>query len=177
VQKQNDDQHYYSQQSYGCLSTHLGWVIFLEESLRWMWMACKSVWCGPYGSVCGLVFCKCLYQISSSCAQEGDNHLKYSKCQAMSATIHIMHAVRQWNTIKMYFKFLIIVIQKNSWTFQLSINYTCPTGARIIGLQAGWLGVQVLAGAGNFSLPPGLDWLWDPPSLLSNGYQGLFPWG
>jgi len=21
------------------------------------------------------------------------------------------------------------------------------------------------------------EWLWDSPSLLSNGYQGLFPWG
>jgi hypothetical protein len=28
-----------------------------------------------------------------------------------------------------------------------------------------------------FSSPPRPDRLWDPPSLLSNGYQGLFPWG
>jgi hypothetical protein len=26
-----------------------------------------------------------------------------------------------------------------------------------------------------FSTPPRPDRLWDPPSLLSNGYQGLFP--
>jgi hypothetical protein len=26
-------------------------------------------------------------------------------------------------------------------------------------------------------LPPRPDPLWDPPSLLSNGYQGLLPWG
>jgi len=28
-----------------------------------------------------------------------------------------------------------------------------------------------------FSSPPRQDRLWDPPSLLSNEYQGLFPWG
>jgi hypothetical protein len=28
-----------------------------------------------------------------------------------------------------------------------------------------------------FSSPPRLDRFWGPPSLLSNGYQGLFPWG
>jgi hypothetical protein len=28
-----------------------------------------------------------------------------------------------------------------------------------------------------FSTPPRTDRLWSPPSLLSDGYQGLFPWG
>jgi len=28
-----------------------------------------------------------------------------------------------------------------------------------------------------FSSPPRPEQLWDPVSLLSNGYQGFFPWG
>jgi hypothetical protein len=41
-----------------------------------------------------------------------------------------------------------------------------------------FFGVRFPAGSRNFPLPtPCPDTLWCPPSLLSNGYQGLFPWG
>jgi hypothetical protein len=47
----------------------------------------------------------------------------------------------------------------------------------ISGLRPGWQGVSSpCRGWEFFYLPPHPDRLWGPPSLLSNGYQGLFPW-
>jgi len=43
----------------------------------------------------------------------------------------------------------------------------------------GWMmggGFESWKGMGIFSSPARPDRLWDSPSLLSNGYQGLFPW-
>ncbi|PNF41894.1 40S ribosomal protein S23 [Cryptotermes secundus] len=38
-------------------------------------------------------------------------------------------------------------------------------------------GVQVLVGSRIFSSPRHPDQLWDPPNILSSGYEGLFLWG
>jgi hypothetical protein len=45
------------------------------------------------------------------------------------------------------------------------------------GLGDGGVGVQILVGSRIFSPPRYPDRLWGPPSLLSNGYQGLLPRG
>jgi len=47
-----------------------------------------------------------------------------------------------------------------------------------MGWTIGVLGFNSRLGAGGwefFPSPPCLERLWDPPSLLSIGYQGLFP--
>jgi hypothetical protein len=56
-----------------------------------------------------------------------------------------------------------------SWTRCIQSTPSNPISLRSIRFPAGdWE---------FFSSPPRPDRLWGPPSLLSNGYQGPFPWG
>jgi hypothetical protein len=45
------------------------------------------------------------------------------------------------------------------------------------GLEDREAGVRVSVGSTIFAFPQRLDRFWIPPSLLSNGYGGLFPYG
>jgi hypothetical protein len=62
-------------------------------------------------------------------------------------------------------------------TFHLSL---IDSHGSAVGIATGYrldqgVGVRVLVGPRIFTLPYHPDWLWGSPSLLSNGYSGLFP--
>jgi len=66
-------------------------------------------------------------------------------------------------------------------SFWMQLKYLCDgrfIGAMIV-LSCSWMirGLSPGRGCEFFSSHLHPDWFWEPPSLLSNGYQGFFPWG
>jgi hypothetical protein len=71
---------------------------------------------------------------------------------------------------KLDFIFLILTIKSRIQDSAVGI----ATG---YGLHGRRVGVRIPVGSRIFSSPRRPDWLWGPPSLLSNGYGGSFSGG
>jgi hypothetical protein len=99
---------------------------------------------------------------------------EFNKCIIVVLTYYIktLHRLKPLWQIFMKMACQIQLIER--------IKNSCDS---IVGTVNGYMlddqGVRVRVPVGSriFSSPRRPYWLWDPPSLLSNGYQGLFPRG
>jgi hypothetical protein len=63
----------------------------------------------------------------------------------------------------------------NIYLFMVIMSQDSVVSVAVSRLEADRSGVRIPAGARDFIFPKCPDWLFSPPSLLFNGYRGLFP--
>jgi hypothetical protein len=75
---------------------------------------------------------------------------------------------------------MVGILKKIITPYPKSVEFVLEWGTEIAQYYSatGWMiGISCLDGGWKiFSSPPRPDRLWSPTGLLSNGYQGFFPW-